>query len=512
MRVVLAGMNVDLELLALLRERLEELLSALEEHPSMWGFVQHDVRGLRTLLQRSELTPETISAAYARISRDPRDVTTLRRIARKMVRRARRSNRTIVFEMGHGSIAEHAVFNIDLIGISRLAAEEVQSRRLVSFTEKSQRYIRLEGSWVLPPELADEELRRDFEAHLEQSFARYREVAERLEAYWEERAGSAEAPPPQRASEDARYLLPLATATQMGMTINARNLEVLVRRLAAWPLDEHRRLASALLQAVGRQAPSLIRHLTPTPYDRLARRPCPPAPRPRPAPESIELVSGPTDVALLEATPDGERRLAALLRFARGREPHDPASLGEPEIRSTLLEVLSLMGPHDAAPREFEHVTYRFAATISASCYAQLKRHRMSSLITQAYQPNLGAVLPPAVAEAGLEASFRESLAEAEAWYATLEQCHPGAGAYALTNAHRRRIVLHLSLRELYHLSRLRQDAHAQWEIRELAHRLVALAREQHPVATALLAGKDTFDQARARLRDLAEASSRGEN
>jgi hypothetical protein len=81
------------------------------------------------------LTPETIAAAYARISRDPRPVNELREIAMREVERARQSNRNIVFAMGHSSIAEHAVFNIDALGISRLVVEEIERSRLASYTE-----------------------------------------------------------------------------------------------------------------------------------------------------------------------------------------------------------------------------------------------------------------------------------------------------------------------------------------------------------------------------------------
>ena len=37
------------------------------------------------------------------------------------------------------------------------------------------------------------------------------------------------------AKEDARYAISMATETQLGMTINARNLELMLRRLAALP-------------------------------------------------------------------------------------------------------------------------------------------------------------------------------------------------------------------------------------------------------------------------------------
>ena len=65
-------------------------------------------------------TPETLSAAYARISRSEDPVDVIRDKARRGVAKARRSNQNII-GMGHHSVAEHAVFNFDVIGISRLA-------------------------------------------------------------------------------------------------------------------------------------------------------------------------------------------------------------------------------------------------------------------------------------------------------------------------------------------------------------------------------------------------------
>ena len=97
MNILLAGYNLDYDLIRKLKEK-----SGLQQ----------------------DLTPETISAAYARISRNPKPVNELRELARDEVEKARSSNRNIVFEMGHSSVAEHAVFNIDVIGVSRLLVEE----------------------------------------------------------------------------------------------------------------------------------------------------------------------------------------------------------------------------------------------------------------------------------------------------------------------------------------------------------------------------------------------------
>ena len=110
MKVYLAGFNVDATILREFEEKLGK---------------------------REDLTPEVLSAAYARISRDPRPINEIRKHAREEVERSRKSNSTIIFKMGHHSIAEHAVFNLDIIGVSRFAMEELEKFRLCSYTEKS---------------------------------------------------------------------------------------------------------------------------------------------------------------------------------------------------------------------------------------------------------------------------------------------------------------------------------------------------------------------------------------
>ena len=126
MKVLLAGYNLDYDLIRELKNK-----SASNQ----------------------DLTPETISAAYARISRSPKQVFELREIARVEVDKARQSNRNIVFTMGHSSVAEHAVFNVDVLGVSRLLVEEIEKFRLCSFTEKSQRYVLFDKDFVVPEEI-----------------------------------------------------------------------------------------------------------------------------------------------------------------------------------------------------------------------------------------------------------------------------------------------------------------------------------------------------------------------
>ncbi len=70
MKVYLAGYNID-----------TNVLKELEEKAG----------------KRDDVTPEVISAAYARISRDPRPINEIREDSRVEVERSRRSNSTIIF-------------------------------------------------------------------------------------------------------------------------------------------------------------------------------------------------------------------------------------------------------------------------------------------------------------------------------------------------------------------------------------------------------------------------------
>ena len=485
MEVILAGLNIDYEI-------IREIAAA---HP-----------------ERQDLTPETIAAAYARISRNPRPVNELRVVARGEVEKARASNRNIVFEMGHSSIAEHAVFNLDILAVSRLLVEEIERFRLASYTEKSQRYVLLQDDFVIPVEVRQAGLGELFGETVRAQNLCYHELFENLRPFVFETNPELAADPANRsllegwAKEDARYAIALATETQLGMTVNARNVELMIRRLAASPLAEAQECSRQLYAATRGSAPSLVRYTDPTAYDRetkaalrtqaaeiIGRIP-PSSPGGTPVPA----------VRLLDATPEGDERIVAALLHGAAHLPlagcrEIAARMAREEREALIKTALRQMKAYDAAPREFEHAGFTFELTISATCFAQMKRHRMASITVQEYDPSLGVTVPPAVAAIGMEKAFREICARTEETWEKIRRVAPAAAAYILTNGHRRRIALTVSARELYHLARVRADRHAQWDIRETATQMVAAGREVMPLTLMLAAGKDGFDDLYAR-------------
>jgi thymidylate synthase ThyX len=47
--------------------------------------------------------------------------------------------------------------------------------------------------------------------------------------------------------------------------------------------------------------------------------------------------------------------------------------------------------------------------------------------------------------------------------------------------------------REMYHLARMRADAHAQWDIRDLTENMLKQAKKVMPLTLMMACGKDNF-------------------
>ncbi|MBE9545921.1 MAG: FAD-dependent thymidylate synthase [Proteobacteria bacterium] len=451
------------------------------------------------------LTPETISAAYARISRNPAPVTELRKIAGKEVEKARKSNRNIVFGMGHSSIAEHAVFNIDVLGVSRFIVEEIEKFRLCSYTEKSQRYILLEDDFVIPDEIRQAGLEEPFVKTIKEQNKFYHELYSVLKPYVFEKYGEMALDPANHstldgwAKEDARYTISLATETQLGMTLNARNLELMLRRLAAHPLKEAGEYSRKLYKATKDIAPSLVRYTEATEFDLMTR-----GDLKEKAKGLIEKWGGKTektgneDVTLLYTTPDADDKTVASLIHSSSNITLEEcmaiaSSMEREEKEDFIKTACRYMKPYDAALREFENVELLFELTVSATCFAQLKRHRMATITCQDYDPTLGVIIPPTISATGMEGRFMEIISRTEETYNRIKRVVPEAAGYILTNAHKKRVAMKVNARELYHIARLRADTHAQWDIRETAERMLTLGKETMPLTLMLATGKDGF-------------------
>jgi thymidylate synthase (FAD) len=116
-----------------------------------------------------------------------------------------------VIESGHGSTIEHVVFTFGISGVSRtLSHQLVRHRAGVAFDQQSQRYVTFKGASTMLPasiEDADPLLRARYEEQIEGSMGLYGDLV------------GAGIP-----GEDARFVFPNATRTNLVMTTNLRAL------------------------------------------------------------------------------------------------------------------------------------------------------------------------------------------------------------------------------------------------------------------------------------------------
>ena len=116
-----------------------------------------------------------------------------------------------VIESGHGSTIEHVVFTFGISGVSRtLSHQLVRHRAGVAFDQQSQRYVKFKSAATMLPHTiaeADDDVRARFEEQLAGSMSLYGDLVE---------AGI--------PGEDARFVFPNATRTNLVMTANLRAL------------------------------------------------------------------------------------------------------------------------------------------------------------------------------------------------------------------------------------------------------------------------------------------------
>jgi len=110
---------------------------------------------------------------------------------------------------GHLSPFEHVNFTFAIDGLSRAASHQLVRHRVASYSQQSQRYVSLKKlDWVTPPTIQRKpELAEAFQEMVQGIHQLYCRMLE-------------EGVP----AEDARYILPNATCTNLVMTMNAREL------------------------------------------------------------------------------------------------------------------------------------------------------------------------------------------------------------------------------------------------------------------------------------------------
>ncbi len=149
-------------------------------------------------------------------------------------------------DLGHESVFEHACFTFRVEGISRICTHQLVRHRLASYTQQSQRYVKLKNPIFIAPEsIMDSNFAEEYLELLEKASELYRKMVE----------GGIR-------KEDARFALPQSIETKIVITMNARELRhfIVLRcdKSAQW---EIRAMAREMLRLAYEVAPILFQDL-----------------------------------------------------------------------------------------------------------------------------------------------------------------------------------------------------------------------------------------------------------
>jgi len=284
------------------------------------------------------------------------------------------------------------------------------------------------------------------------------------------------------------------------MTINARSLENLLRRLNKSPLKEAAELKELLYSKVSAIAPSLIRYLDTNEYtgkvdlekvgfSGFLQQELP----------WVKELDMENKVKVLNIPANADDTILASIIYQQGElnwnETKETVAHLPRIIKQQLWnQVFKNLKPWNKVPRAFETVDFCFELTMSESCWAQFKRHRYCTILRKAGS-SLSAKIPPAIKAINREDIWTELNNNIIRLGSLLPPKLAYLNPYFRTNASLVTIFGKMNLREIYHFVRLRSDENAQWEIRELSQLLAKQVKKIAPQAAAFLCGKSEMNE-----------------
>jgi thymidylate synthase ThyX len=477
------------------------------------------------LLSPRLLPPEVIAVAFAKTSRSPKP---FREIAAELTEeQSSEFHEKWVLGYGHASVAEHAVLHIALENLSRLAIECLESNRLCSYTEKSTRYQIFDSFYVPPAVAASAHADRYVDA-CRRLFATYRAsldpVRRVIEGWYPRRAEETDRAYGARIRSKyvdvCRFLLPCATLANVGMTANARALEHAITKMLSHPLEEVRAIGADVKAVARDEVPTLVKYAERSAYlvetaARLEAAARDAGGEPLGRPGATEAAGSAAGVRLVQYDRDAEARIVAACLCRHGRASYEEvwrrAAAMTPAERLAVVEAaLGRLDRHDVPIRELEHTAYTVEIVCDQGAYFDLKRHRMMTQSPQAPTVDLGYAVPRAFDEAGLGGAFREAIELATDAHDAVARDLPREAAYLVTNAHNRRFLATMNLRQLYSLVPLRARESGHFSYRRAALLIYEAVRAVHPMLVSHVRfGYDAPTAAQLETRHFSEVAAR---
>ncbi len=451
--------------------------------------IDNHINDQRRIYTLSGFPPEVVAVAFAKTSRSPEQ---LDKIAKELDEdKSRQFHEKWVVGYGHSSIAEHAVLSIAIENVSILATKVLEDNRLASYTEKSTRYQVFDKTrYYKPKKIMDSEVGKLYEETSDFIMDTYTGLFPTMIEFMKKKYPKKEDEPDNvyevriknKALDNLRYLLPVSILTNLGVTINARQLEHATCKLLTHPLDEMNEIGQEIKEAALKVTPTLLKHVAPIEYQKRADSEL--------KEFSNELrfnkVENKEGAVLVHYDKDAENRIIAGLIYRHSEYSYEQVyekvkEMTDDEKEMILIAALKDRGKFDAVLREFENAYYTFDVLIDYGAFRDIQRHRICTQINQDFTVLHGYSMPPEILEAGVDKQFVLCMEKARDVYRKIHKKFLYEAQYIIPMAYRKRVLFTWNLRELHHFISLRSRPQGHWSYRRLAGQIHELLMEVHP-------------------------------
>lgn len=423
------------------------------------------------------LKPEVVAVAFAKCSRSPESFADI--AAELTDEKSADFHEKWVVGYGHSSVAEHATLHLAVENVSILATKVLEDNRLGSYTEKSTRYQIFDRSKYYKPEkIMTSPLGPDYEKTMNEIFDAYTELTEPMKEFirikYPRKENETEkayaATLKARACDNIRYILPTATLTNLGITMNARNLERAIVKLFSHPLEEMRNIGAAIKEETMKIAPTLVKFADANAYiqetDNILKKLADEMLTDKPEPS--------LPVEIVDYDKDAENKLVAAILYKHCGQSYRQIkkkvdSMSNEQKEKVMDEALSRRQSFDQPLRELEHSCYTFDILMDYGAFRDVQRHRICTQTNQKVTVIHGYETPAEIIEAGFQKQYDETMKKAVELYEKIHIQFPEEAQYVVPLAFRKRTLFSWNLRELHHFISLRSGLKGHISYRRIA-------------------------------------------
>ena len=442
--------------------------------------------------------------------------------------------RKVFFEYGDDSVAQLGGVHLACEQSSNLLTKVLEWGRLMAYLEQSTRYIAYDTRlgngryrYYRDPEILKSALGTRYIGDMDRMFDTYAELVPAMQQYYKKlhprQAGDSDFVWNQavkaKAFDAIRGLLPAASLSNVGIYGTGQAYEQLLIRMNAHPLPEARDYADMMLTELRKVIPSF---LTRVDLEDRGKRWSQYLADNRAEMDAVahELFANvepapAEEVTLVRFDPDAEDRMITAMLYPYSNQPETAiaARVAQMATEEKLRVVRAYVGDRTnrrhRPGRALENVWYRFDILSDYGAFRDLQRHRMLTIEWQDLTPHFGYDVPQDVLDAGVSATYEESMDRSAELHDALCDGFAHQAGYAVALAYKVRYAMTLNARAAMQMLELRTERQGHPSYRKVCqqmHTLIGSVAGHHAVAEMMrYVDHETYDLERLESERRAE-------